>query len=45
MSEGNLFKPDKDYTKDVDDLLPKAEELAKARFQDSFFGGSVTKLT
>ena len=33
MSDGNLFKPDKDFTKDVDDLLPKAKEQAKVCFQ------------
>jgi len=29
MSDGNIFKPDKDYTKDADKILPEAEELAK----------------
>ena len=29
MSDGTLFKPDKDYTKDVDELVPQAQELAK----------------
>ena len=26
------FKPEKDFTKQVDELLPQVEELAKARF-------------
>ena len=29
MSEGQLFKPDKDFTKEVDKQLPEAQELAK----------------
>lgn len=29
MADGQLFKPEKDYTKDVDKLIPEAEELAK----------------
>jgi 26S proteasome regulatory subunit N5 len=29
MSEGVLFKPDRDFTKDVDKLIPEAQELAK----------------
>jgi hypothetical protein len=29
MSDGTLFKPDKDFSKDVDVLIPQAEELAK----------------
>lgn len=28
MSEGQLFKPDKDFTKEVDKQLPEAQELA-----------------
>ncbi|KAI1616384.1 26S proteasome regulatory subunit N5 [Exophiala viscosa] len=33
MSDGNIFKPDKDYTKDADKILPEAEELAKKDLQ------------
>ncbi|PGH15266.1 hypothetical protein AJ80_05619 [Polytolypa hystricis UAMH7299] len=29
MSDGKLFKADKDFTKDVDALLPEAQELSK----------------
>jgi len=29
MSEGALFKPEKDFTKDADKLIPEAHELAK----------------
>lgn len=29
MSDGTLFKPDKDYTKEVDELVPQAQESAK----------------
>lgn len=29
MSDGHLFKPDKDFTKDVDELVPQTQELAK----------------
>lgn len=29
MSEGALFKPDKDYTSEADKILPAAEALAK----------------
>ena len=29
MSDGTLFKADRDYSKDVDKLLPEAESLAK----------------
>lgn len=29
MSEGTLFKPEKDFSKDADKLIPEAEELAK----------------
>ena len=33
MSDGQLFKPEKDYTKDVDKQIPEAEELAKENVQ------------
>jgi 26S proteasome regulatory subunit N5 len=36
MSEGQILKPDKDFSKEVDKQLPEAEELAKV--------GSDTKL-
>ena len=29
MSEGALFKPEKDYSKDADKIIPEAEQLAK----------------
>jgi len=29
MSDGALFKPDKDFSKDADTILPEAESLAK----------------
>ena len=31
MADGQLFKPEKDYTKDVDKQLPEAQELAKVK--------------
>ncbi|KAM5442464.1 proteasome regulatory particle subunit [Microsporum ferrugineum] len=39
MSDGTLFKPDKDFTKDVDQQIPEAEALAKTNLQ-----GAVEKL-
>ena len=33
MAEGQLFKPEKDYTKEVDKQIPEAEELAKSNVQ------------
>ncbi|KAI9716132.1 MAG: hypothetical protein M1812_005560 [Candelaria pacifica] len=33
MSDGQLFKPDKDFSKEVDKLLPEAEELSKNNVQ------------
>ena len=29
MADGQLFKPEKDFTKEVDKQLPEAQELAK----------------
>ena len=29
MADGQLFKPEKDYTKEADKQIPEAEELAK----------------
>lgn len=33
MADGQLFKPEKDYTKEVDKQLPEAEELARDNVQ------------
>ena len=33
MADGQLFKPEKDYTKEVDKQLPEAEEIAKDNVQ------------
>ena len=33
MADGQLFKPEKDYTKEVDKQLPEAEQLAKDNVQ------------
>ena len=35
MSDGILRKPDKDFTKEVDEQIPKAQELAKVHYYDS----------
>jgi hypothetical protein len=29
MSDGNIFKPDKDFTKEADKVIPEAQEIAK----------------
>jgi 26S proteasome regulatory subunit N5 len=29
MSDGGLLKPEKDFSKDADKLIPEAEQLAK----------------
>ena len=34
MSDGALFKPEKDYTKEADKVLPEAEALAKVSLVD-----------
>ena len=31
MSDGQLFKPEKDFNKEVDKQIPEAQELAKVR--------------
>ena len=31
MSDGTILKPEKDFTKDADKLIPEAEDLAKVR--------------
>jgi hypothetical protein len=31
MSDGGLLKPEKDFSKDADKLIPEAEQLAKVR--------------
>ena len=37
MADGQLFKPEKDYTKEVDKQLPEAEELAKVDRESSCY--------
>lgn len=32
MSDGQILKPDKDFTKEVDKQLPEAQELAKVAY-------------
>lgn len=32
MSDGSILKADKDYTKEVDVLLPEAEKIAKVGY-------------
>lgn len=48
MADGQLFKPEKDYSKEVDKQLPEAQELAKVgllykgcskQFTDDFHAG------
>lgn len=34
MSEGALFKPEKDFSKDADKLIPEAQAVAKVRDTD-----------
>jgi len=29
MSDGSIFKPDKDFTKETDKVIPEALEIAK----------------
>ena len=31
MADGQLFKPEKDYTKEADKQIPEAQELAKVK--------------
>ncbi|KAL8876686.1 MAG: hypothetical protein Q9198_005163, partial [Flavoplaca austrocitrina] len=33
MADGQLFKPDKDFSKEADKLIPEAQELAKDNVQ------------
>ena len=33
MADGQLFKPEKDYTKEADKQIPEAEQLAKDNVQ------------
>lgn len=42
MSDGALFKPERDYTKEADKVIPEAQQLAKV---DLFQTKIVTKLT
>lgn len=32
MSDGQLLKPEKDFTKEADKQIPEAQELAKVRY-------------
>lgn len=34
MSDGALFKPERDYTNEADKVIPEAQELAKVGFSD-----------
>jgi 26S proteasome regulatory subunit N5 len=36
MSDGQILKPDKDFSKEVDRQLPEAEQLAKVYQHDSW---------
>lgn len=36
MSDGTLFKPEKDFSKEADKIIPEAEALAKVRFSSQF---------
>ena len=36
MSEGQILKPDKDFSKEVDKQLPEAEKLAQVRYPLDF---------
>jgi hypothetical protein len=29
MSDGNIFKPEKDFTNEADKVIPEAQEIAK----------------
>ena len=40
MADGQLFKPEKDYTKEADKQIPEAEELAKVLMALYFTEGS-----
>lgn len=33
MADGQLFKPEKDFTKEADKQIPEAQELAKVMIQ------------
>ena len=35
MADGQLFKPDKDFTKEADKVIPEAQELAKVALRDT----------
>ena len=37
MSDGRIFKPDKDFTKEVDKQLPEAQGLAKVNLATMCF--------
>ena len=36
MSDGTLFKPEKDFTKEADQIIPEAQELARVRIDQNF---------
>lgn len=36
MADGQLFKPDKDFTKEADRIIPEAQELAKVARYTTF---------
>jgi 26S proteasome regulatory subunit N5 len=38
MSDGGLLKPEKDFTKEADKLIPEAEALAKVRLTSPWIG-------
>ena len=38
MADGQLFKPEKDYTNEADKQIPEAEELAKVLMSLSLTG-------
>lgn len=35
MADGRIFKPDKDFTKEADQKIPEAQELAKVTLNRS----------
>lgn len=39
MSDGQLLKPEKDFTKEADKQIPEAQELAKVRYYNPPFVG------
>lgn len=43
MADGQLFKPEKDFTKDADKQIPEAQELAHVRTFTCWLGIMVAK--